>query len=230
MSFQSLDFVDKPMAMVGAGTHGRRITLMLATRGAEVRLHDPNEEVRSEGVAFVGANLEPKATKADGGYTGRAAGTATTEEAVPDSADLKQRRVLRDLDAAASPNAIIASNLSIFPGSELIDGVLRPERVLSSHFYMPPRVILVELMSYGKTDPAVIQRIIVVLPKFGLRPLHIQEESVGLIFNRVGAVIKRESLYVLAQGAPPHPKFDEIFKLAIGARVLQKDGSSRACH
>ncbi|MDX6459521.1 MAG: 3-hydroxybutyryl-CoA dehydrogenase, partial [Acidobacteriaceae bacterium] len=48
------------------------------------------------------------------------------------------------------------SNSSSFPASQFIDNVKRPERVLNTHFYMPPDIRVVELMSCGKTDPGII--------------------------------------------------------------------------
>ncbi|WP_213074303.1 3-hydroxyacyl-CoA dehydrogenase family protein [Acinetobacter pittii] len=214
------------MAVIGAGTLGRRIALMLATRGGEVRLYDPNETVLSEGVSFVEENIQSQVQKTNDGRVGKAVITSSmTEavagawliiEAVPESIELK-RKVLHELDEISDSEAIIASNSSSFPSSQLIDKVSRPERVLSAHFYMPPRVTAVELMSCGKTSPNLIQKLIEVFPMFGLQPFHVREDSVGLIFNRVWAAIKRESLYVVAQGVSTPSEVDDIFKLVIGA-------------
>jgi 3-hydroxybutyryl-CoA dehydrogenase len=56
----------------------------------------------------------------------------------------------------SSPDAILASNSSSYPASQFINSVKRPERVLNTHFYMPPDVRAVEVMSCGRTDPEVI--------------------------------------------------------------------------
>src|SRR5580658_2175085 len=42
----------RPIAILGAGTLGSRIALMLATRGAEVRLFSRGATTREEGIAF----------------------------------------------------------------------------------------------------------------------------------------------------------------------------------
>ncbi|EJB8462862.1 3-hydroxyacyl-CoA dehydrogenase family protein [Acinetobacter baumannii] len=223
---ESASFIDKPMAIIGAGTLGRRIALMLATRGAEVRIYDPKDSVRTEAVSFVKENIQSQVEKTYKGKAGKAVSTSTMKEAVedawliieavPENVELK-RKVLHELDDISHSEAIIASNSSSFPSSELIDKVSRPERVLSAHFYMPPRVTAVELMSCGKTDPILIQKLIEVFPLFGLQPFHVREESVGLIFNRIWAAIKRESLYVVAQGVSTPSEVDDIFKLVTGA-------------
>jgi 3-hydroxybutyryl-CoA dehydrogenase len=215
----------RPMTIIGAGTLGRRIALMLATQGGEVRLYDTNTEPLEAGVAYVENNLPDLLPKIKNGKAGRVVGFTDLQkavdnawlvvEAVPEIADLK-RRILGDLDRLSSPDAILASNSSSFPSSELIDNVTRPERVLSSHFYMPPRVIPVELMSCGKTEPGLIDLLMEQLPKYGLRPFRVRKESVGLIFNRVWAAIKRESLYVVAEGVATPQDVDDLYTLIIG--------------
>ena len=47
----------RPIAILGAGTLGRRIALMLATRGAEVRLFSRGATTREEGIAFAKEHL-----------------------------------------------------------------------------------------------------------------------------------------------------------------------------
>ena len=47
----------RPIAILGAGTLGRRIALMLATRGAEVRLYARSAATRDAGVAFAREQL-----------------------------------------------------------------------------------------------------------------------------------------------------------------------------
>src|SRR4051794_20138126 len=67
-------------------------------------------------------------------------------------------------------------------------------------FYMPPEIRVVELMSCGKTDPGIIDFLMERFSRYGLAPFRVQNESVGFIFNRIWAAIKRESLAVVAEG------------------------------
>ncbi|HFF8809474.1 TPA: 3-hydroxyacyl-CoA dehydrogenase NAD-binding domain-containing protein [Klebsiella pneumoniae] len=45
------NITDRPIAVIGAGTLGRRIALMMATRGAEVHLIDPSADARAVSAA-----------------------------------------------------------------------------------------------------------------------------------------------------------------------------------
>ncbi|MEU6262456.1 3-hydroxyacyl-CoA dehydrogenase NAD-binding domain-containing protein [Saccharopolyspora shandongensis] len=43
------DLDARPVAVIGAGTLGRRIAMMFATRGGRVRISDPSPEVSATG-------------------------------------------------------------------------------------------------------------------------------------------------------------------------------------
>ena len=133
-------------------------------------------------------------------------------EAVPEQLNVK-REVFAQLDSMAPKDAILASNSSSYPSSQLIDKVARPERVLNMHYYMPPELCIVELMSCGKTDPAIIDFLMERLPLYGLMPFRVQRESPGFIFNRIWAAIKRESLSVVEEGVAKLEDVDRIWSL-----------------
>ncbi|MDN4642739.1 3-hydroxyacyl-CoA dehydrogenase family protein [Arthrobacter sp. PsM3] len=116
-----------------------------------------------------------------------------------------------DLDQLAAPDAVLASNSSSFASSEFIGGVNSPERVLNMHFYMPPDVRSVELMSSGQTDPQIIELLMAELPKYALVPHRVRKQSTGFIFNRIWAAIKRESLLVVAEGVAEPRDVDALF-------------------
>lgn len=82
----------------------------------------------------------------------------------------------------------------------MIDKVKHPERVLNTHYYQPPELNAVELMSCGKTDEALIDSLMDRLPRYGLVPFRVRQESDGFIFNRIWAAIKRECLMVTEAG------------------------------
>ena len=69
------DFPSRPAAVIGAGTLGRRIALMFAAHGAQVRIYDLAEAQRNAAVDFVSQNLPALADQLTGivpGQIGRA--------------------------------------------------------------------------------------------------------------------------------------------------------------
>jgi len=216
------EITGRPIAVIGCGTLGRRIALMASTRGGEVRIFDPHQHCLDDGLKYVAETLPAVLASIPGAVAGHVSGKTDLAaviksawlvvEAVPEQLNVKQS-VFAELDAVAPQDAILASNSSSYPSSQLIAQVARPERVLNMHFYMPPELPIVELMSCGKTDPAIIDFLMERLPLYGLAPFRVQRESVGFIFNRIWAAIKRESLSVVEEGVANLEDVDRMFHL-----------------
>jgi 3-hydroxybutyryl-CoA dehydrogenase len=221
------DITRRPMAVIGAGTLGRRIALMLATRGGEVRIFDIAGDQQAAAIGYVESELPGLVARLRNASAGRVHGTADLSsavtgtwlviEALPERLQLK-KQIFAELDRLAPADAILATNSSSYPSSQMIDGVSRPERVLNTHFYMPPVSIAVEVMSCGHTDEHVIDLLMQTLPTYGLVPFRVRTESVGFIYNRIWAAIKREALAVVAEGVATPEEVDRIFELSLGAR------------
>ena len=224
----SEDIESRPIAVIGSGTLGRRIALMMSTQGGEVRLHDQSQHSLEEGVRFVEETLPmvlpsiPNSRAAQVTGTGELAaavdGAWLVIESVPERLDLKIE-IFGLLDSMSSPDAILATNSSSFPASRFIGRVTKPERVLNAHFYLPPVVRAVELMASGRTNPKIIDLLMERFEAYGLIPFRVQKESVGFIFNRIWAAIKRESLSVAAEGVADPADIDRLFTLISGVAV-----------
>jgi len=216
----------RPVTVVGAGTLGRRIALMFAAHGAEVRIYDLVEEQRRAAVDYVTQNVATVAGRLNGVVPGRVSADADLAdavrdawliiEAVPERLELK-RQVFGQLDELSAADAILASNSSSYASRMFLDKVHRPERVLNIHFYMPPKQNAVDVMSCGKTDRGVIDFVLATLPRFGFYPFEARRESTGFIFNRVWAAVKRESLEVVAEGVSTPQEVDRMFEINTGS-------------
>ncbi|CCB72353.1 3-hydroxyacyl-CoA dehydrogenase family protein [Streptantibioticus cattleyicolor] len=222
------DVEERPVAVIGAGTLGRRIALMFATRGGEVRISDPSARQLADARAYVERELPAVAARIEGGRPGRltvhedlAAAVADAWlviEAVPERLDLK-KRVFADLDRLAAADAILASNSSSYPTSRFVDHVADPGRVVNIHFYMPPAQNAVDVMSSGSTRRAVVDLLLAELPRYGIFPFEARKESTGFIFNRVWAAIKREALAVVAEGVATPEDVDRMWQINTGTPV-----------
>jgi 3-hydroxybutyryl-CoA dehydrogenase len=216
------DIVHRPVTVIGAGTLGRRIALMLATRGGQVRIYDLSAPQRAAATDFVARNLAHVVATVKDGTPGTVTGTGDLQEAlenswlvieaIPERLAIK-KQLFEELDRLACPDAILASNSSSYASSQLIDNVTRPERVLNVHFYMPPVQNAIDLMSDGYTDRAVIDLLLQELPRYGVFPFEARKESTGFIFNRVWAAIKRECLDVVSEGVTTPAELDRMFEI-----------------
>jgi 3-hydroxybutyryl-CoA dehydrogenase len=226
MSFKvPTNIASRPVAVIGAGTLGRRIALMFAAHGADVRIYDLAEAQRQAAVDFVSQNIPALTDRLTGVAPGQISAEADLAEAVndawlvieaiPERLELKIQ-MFGQLDELAPADAIVASNSSSYASRLFLDKVHHPERVLNIHFYMPPKQNAVDIMSCGKTDRNVLDFVLDTLPHFGLYPFEARRESTGFIFNRVWAAVKRESLEVVAEGVSTPQDVDQMFQLNTG--------------
>ncbi|SKG83307.1 Putative dehydrogenase (3-hydroxybutyryl-CoA dehydrogenase FadB?) [Mycobacteroides abscessus subsp. bolletii] len=216
------DIDNRPVAVLGAGTLGRRIALTFATRGGVVHLYDVSEESLQSAKEFLDQRI-PELVKA---RSALGAQPATIEyftdlpsavkdawyvvESVPEVQTLKID-LLGQLDEIAAPDAIIGTNSSSFMSSELIGKVKHPERFLNTHYGQPPEAPQAELVTDGHTDERIFDVLGAELPKHGFVTAVARKESVGFIINRVWAAVKREALAVVAEGVSTPAEFDRIW-------------------
>ncbi|MGH3554201.1 MAG: 3-hydroxyacyl-CoA dehydrogenase family protein, partial [Mycobacterium sp.] len=202
------DIQNRPVAVIGAGTLGRRIAMMFASRGGTVRIYARRAEQRASATQYVAETLPKVVQDRSFGEVGVATAVELLEEAldgawlavesVPEKLDIKIP-LWGQIDQAAPPDTIFATNSSSYPSRLMAEKVRDKSRLCNMHFYMPPQFNALDLMSDGETDRALLDTLLTVLPEFGVHPFEARRECTGFIFNRVWAAIKRESLAVVAE-------------------------------
>ena len=225
MAYTVPDDVDqRPVAIDGAGTLGRRIATVYAAGGSDVRIFDLSEQQLAAAGDHVTAHVGDTAQKLGllGDRPGRVetyddlqaavAGAWMVIEAVPEDVELKTE-VFGELDRLADADAILCTNSSSLPSSRMISKVEHLQRVLNTHYYHPPELNPVELMSCGRTDEGIITALMQRLPRYGLVPFRVRRESDGFIFNRIWAAIKRECLMVVEEGVATPEDVDRMWEI-----------------
>lgn len=220
------DIRNRPVAVIGAGTLGRRIALMFASRGGIVRICARRDEQLASATQYVADNLARVIESRGFGEPGSATGTTSLKEALdgawlavesaPEKLEIKIP-LWGEIDRAAPAGTIFATNSSSYPSRLMSEQISDKTRLCNTHFYMPPDVNGLDLMSDGQTDRGLLDTLLTVLPEFGVYPFEARKECTGFIFNRVWAAIKRESLAVVAEGVARPEDVDGMYKLNLGA-------------
>jgi 3-hydroxybutyryl-CoA dehydrogenase len=225
------NYKQRPIVIIGAGTLGMRIALMMATQGGEVRIFDISAEQLKKAEGFIKLHLpdllkkypacsEAKISLFDD-LTKVLENAWLVYESLPELLELKID-IFEKLEKLSPADAILASNSSSYPSSQLISKVSETgrERVVNAHYYMPPLANAVEIMSCGHTDPGIINMLMNSLPAYAcLVPFHVLKESIGFIYNRVWASIKRECLEVVSTGVSTPEDVDNIWSVITGSKI-----------
>ncbi|KAI9367273.1 hypothetical protein BJX61DRAFT_551568 [Aspergillus egyptiacus] len=215
----------RSITVLGAGVLGRRIASAFVAGGHKVHLRDPSPDALSAAGEFIDANraqftaLTPTPHPVSGSYetfteiSAAVADSWLVIEAVPERLPLKIE-TFGEVDRHAPAECIIASNSSSFKSRLMLDDVSaeRRKRVLNMHFTMPPAIRTVELMTDGETEPELFDTLTELLRGCGMIPVTARKESTGFIFNRLWAAIKREILYILAEGVSSAEEIDLLWR------------------
>jgi 3-hydroxybutyryl-CoA dehydrogenase len=135
-------------------------------------------------------------------------------EAAPERIDLKLA-LLADVDQAAPPGAIIASNTSALSLTEMAGSLRDPSRLAGMHFFNPVhKMKLVEVVRALASAPAALEAIETVARRMGKETV-IVRESPGFVTSRVNATIGNEAFYMLQEGVASARDIDRALKLGL---------------
>jgi len=204
------------VAIVGTGILGVQIAMLAARAGYTVKVYDPREGAFLETYNKIKKDLtikkvtpfipweeweKCKATIRQVTNLDEAVQDAELViESAPENVQLKNE-VFSQLGEKAPPEAILATNSSSIPVSKMEASSGRPERCLNIHFYFPLQgVNMVDIMGGTRTLPEVMQKGVDWIVSISCIPLKVNKEILGFCFNRVWRAIKREVLYMWANG------------------------------
>lgn len=217
------DLSSRHIAVLGGGVLGRRIACSWIAAGYNVVLCDLDAGQRNAAKEYTthhigeynkvtGLQRSPGELNVVAEMEAAVKNAGIVIEALPEKLPLKIS-ILGQLDQAAPRDCILATNSSSYKSSEMIEKVspARRQLVCNTHYYMPPGNNTVEIMTCGETNTAVLEFLREKLEDAGMTTAIARKESTGLIFNRLWAAIKRETLLILAEGVSEPEEIDKLF-------------------
>jgi 3-hydroxybutyryl-CoA dehydrogenase len=125
--------------------------------------------------------------------------------------------VLARVEAQVAPRAVIASNSSAIPMSELQRGMKHPERLIGMHWAEPAHATrFLELIRGKDTSDSTLQTTAELARRLGKEPSLCQKEIPGFIVNRIGYAMYREALNLLESGVADVETIDRSVRNALG--------------
>ena len=133
-------------------------------------------------------------------------------EAASENPEIK-RSIFRELDDAADPEAILASNTSSISLTEIAAGSIRPEQVIGMHFFNPaPVMALVELIRALQTSDETFAVTKEIALRMGKSPVEVKD-SPGFVVNRMLVPMINEAVFVYSEGVASVEDIDTAMKL-----------------
>ena len=209
-------FAPKKVVVLGAGMMGAAISYVCAKAGIEVVLKDVSLQAAEHGKAYSQGLLEKAVAR--GRSTQEQADellariTPSDDAAAADGADLVIEAVFEDpavkaqvfaeIEPHLAPDALLGSNTSTLPITELAEGVSRPADFIGLHFFSPvDKMPLLEIIKGEKTTDETLYRALDLARLIKKTPI-VVNDSRGFFTSRVIGTFINEGIAMLLEGVP----------------------------
>ncbi|WP_155593602.1 3-hydroxybutyryl-CoA dehydrogenase [Lysinibacillus cavernae] len=215
--------------VIGAGQMGSGIAQVCAQAGYEVKLNDIKQEFFERGLGVITKNLSRDVEKGRKTEDEKAAVLSRISmslelqdasdvdiiiEAAVENMEIKQS-IFKQLDGIAPAHAILATNTSSLPITEIAAVTNRPEQVIGMHFMNPvPVMKLVEIIRGLATTDEVYKAVEEMTTKLSKTPVEVNDFP-GFISNRILLPMINEAIYALYEGVATKEAIDDVMKLGM---------------
>ena len=219
----------KRIMVIGAGQMGSGIAQVCAMGGYQVILHDLQEAFVEKGLATITKNLARQVEKekitaelrdatlsrlTPSTDLQNAANVDLVIEAAVENMKIKSK-LFAELDQIAPEHAILATNTSSLPITEIAAATKRPTQVIGMHFMNPvPVMKLVEIIRGLATADEVYVTIEEMAKSLGKTPVEVNDAP-GFVSNRILLPMINEAIYALYEGVATKEAIDEVMKLGM---------------
>lgn len=220
------------LAVIGSGLMGSGIAQVSAVAGWTVTVHDVSEEALARGRAGIEKSLakfvsKDKISQADADAALARIATSTDLEKAAADADIvveavfEQLEIKQDifkrLDAVCKPGAVLATNTSAIPITQIAAVTGRPESVVGTHFFSPvPMMALCELVRGLKTGDETLATARAFAEEIGKTCVVVNRDVAGFATTRLICALVMEAVALVENGVISAEDLDTACKLGFG--------------
>jgi enoyl-CoA hydratase/3-hydroxyacyl-CoA dehydrogenase len=222
----------KNITVLGSGVMGHGIAQVSATAGYNVVLRDIKQEFLDKAMEKIKWSLDKlvskeKISKEEGDsifsritpivdLVEAVKDAELVIEVVPEIMDLK-KSVYAELDKAAKPEVIFASNTSTLPITEIANTTSRPEKFIGIHFFNPPQLMkLVEVIPGEKTAQEITDLTLEYVKSVNKQAVLCRKDVPGFIINRLFIPMVHEACFVKDRTGATLEEIDSAVKFKLG--------------
>lgn len=203
--------------VVGLGTMGQGIALVLARAGIEVTAIEIDEGRLDNALDAIRSGLEDRVQRgrmsADQMDAELARITGATDYAALADVDLVieaaledmsiKKQIFAELDAICPPHAILSTNTSSLDIDEIASATGRPDKIVGAHFFAPAQVMkLLEIVRGSATSPETMAIMMSLTKKIGKVGVAVGN-AFGFVGNRMYHRYTWQAYFMLQEGATP---------------------------
>lgn len=220
----------KKIFVVGSGLMGSGIAQVSAQAGFSVIMRDVTEDALKKGMNSINWSVKKfyeKGTIQEVPEMVLSRIKPTTEmgagkdadliiEAVFERLEVKQE-VFKELDVVCKPEAILATNTSALPITEIAAVTKRPEKVVGAHFFSPvPMMRIVEIVRGLKTSEETLDAARKYVVAIGKEHITVNRDIAGFALNRLNIPSTLEAIRLVEAGVASPEDIDKGMRLGFG--------------
>src|SRR5262245_8116206 len=215
------------IAVIGAGLMGHGIAQVFALAGHDVTITDAHKPTLDSALSRISANLRDlgddetavRRVRPVPDLAGCVREADYVVEAILEDMPLKQK-TFAEVERHVRPDTILASNTSVMPITEIMQGLKHRERAVGTHWWNPPFLVpLVEVIGTQWTSQATIDFTMNLHADAGKEPAHVKKDVPGFIGNRLQHAQWREAVSLVERGIGDAETVDRVIKAAFGRRL-----------
>jgi 3-hydroxybutyryl-CoA dehydrogenase len=215
------------IAVIGAGLMGHGIAQVFALAGHDVTITDSHRPSLDNAKTRIVANLrelddDERAVERVRPMPDLADCVRDADyvvEAVLEDMPLKQK-LFGEIERHVRPDTILASNTSVMPITQIMQGLRDRSRALGTHWWNPPFLVpLVEVIGTQWTSHAAIDFAMNLHAAAGKQPAHVKKDVPGFIGNRLQHALWREAVSLVERGICDAATVDTVIKACFGRRL-----------
>ncbi len=218
------------IGVVGAGLMGAGIAQVAAQAGYKVYLYDVDGTSLERGIQGISTSLAKfaaKGTSSEEEAVVMARITPTTSlgdlapasiaiEAVFERLEVKQE-VFRALEPILGPHAVLATNTSALPITQLAEVTRRPQQVVGTHFFSPvPVMSLCELVRGVETSDETLEIARGFAERVGKTCVVVNRDIAGFVTTRLITTLIVEAARLVESGVATAEDVDTACRLGFG--------------
>lgn len=201
----------KTITVIGSGLMGHGIAQVSSMAGYEVTLRDIEQSFLDKAIARIKWSLDKLIEKKKLNQSEADAilkrinpvvdletslkNSDLIIEAVPEDMNLK-KKLFSEVQKFSKPDAILASNTSTLPITEMSSYTNNPSHFIGIHFFNPPQLMkLVEVIPGGDTSVLITELILDFVKSLGKEPILCRKDVAGFIVNRIFIPLVHEAIY-----------------------------------
>lgn len=210
------------LGIVGGGLMGSGIAEVAIKSGLAVKIFDTQDGVAQATVDRIAEKIgeeHPNARLIAVPALEELADCHAVIEAVIENLEVKQE-VFAQLSTIVCRDALLATNTSALPVTDIAATSELPERIIGMHFFSPvPKMKLCEIVRGYRTSDAALDQALELAELLNKETIVVNRDDAGFVTSRIMAVLVQEATNIVEAGLATADDVDRACKLGFGHRM-----------